>query len=1003
MIHFLWIGAGIGLGSYVGRMVLRKAHPHTCYAFTLASLAVLTATPGVIFQQLYRSAPDPVALEVRPAAADSAKRAAPVAASSGAMARVASPALTTRSFPAASHSVPQYDWGAFGESLAVSAPWVWLAGTPLMLLVVGFGFVGTGRLRRHSVVVAEGWLVELCEELRCSLQIPRRVVLALNDQMVTPVLLGVLRPMILLPPALLTGYSQEQIQMVLVHELAHLRRWDALVNLMQRLIEALLFFHPVVWVVSRWVSEEREHCCDEVAIQHTGDAKAYAEALASLAAVIPPLSPATGLAMARHPLVGRIRRIVQWQERTLPRSGGVWLGVSTLVVACLALASLFAKEFSPLRSDDTGGQENSRSNVARGIVFHFPRARCVGNLYRELAPDSSWDPERVCMDYTHWEYAALARGDVSVPGDRNVQLIVHLGLRPGDAARLSAQNRLAYQMQVADRARVDPDDLSGLSGLGTNDLCWLVVSSLVLRPDADRRVLEPIRRLSGLQQLSLFGTGVTDQGMEYLRELRSLRVLEFSRELSIGNAGLAVLKDLPALEYLDLDTGATDAGFQHLAPLPNLRWLRLRTGKVWGPSLAELGKLPRLERLCLWGTVDISDRHIQYLQGLTHLKSLTVWGVADRLTDASLASIGKLKDLEELHFMRTSPRFTPAGVARLKDLKRLKKVDFDGAWSGPVGVHYGDEVVRQLAALPGLESIKGIGYLSADGVKALATFPNLKRLCIGLKDHLQNYHGPTGISHLGDLSLLEELIFTPGQALSDADLACLEPLGRLKNLLIQGPQVTDQGLASISNLGQLEQLLLFGTRVSRHGLSQLSGLRNLKELNVQMWAEVQPGDVADDLTLDLSTLRSLKKLRLSGLRLQGADVACLANLPQLEEVTIDASSLPGTSLRHLKGLSKLEYLSVRGLSRCTGQDLAQLVRLPKLRTLFLGGEIADAAVTSLNALSSLHSLTVETGDRIRDQTIADLKARLPMIEYIHIQQPLSMTPPPRRSSYAPLF
>jgi hypothetical protein len=129
----------------------------------------------------------------------------------------------------------------------------------------------------------------------------------------------------------------------------------------------------------------------------------------------------------------------------------------------------------------------------------------------------------------------------------------------------------------------------------------------------------------------------------------------------------------------------------------------------------------------------------------------------------------------------------------------------------------------------------------------------------------------------------------------------------------------------------------------------------------------------------------------------------LANLPQLEEVTIDASSLPGTSLRHLKGLAKLEYLSVRGLSRCTGEDLAQLVRLPKLRTLTVGGEIGDAAVTSLNALSSLQSLTVETGERIRDQTIADLKARLPMIESIHIRQPLPTAPPPRGSLSAPLF
>ena len=233
-----------------------------------------------------------------------------------------------------------------------------------------------------------------------------------------------------------------------------------------------------------------------------------------------------------------------------------------------------------------------------------------------------------------------------------------------------------------------------------------------------------ISRLTGLQMLSLKDTGVTDKGFEHLRPLRSLRVLEIG-ESSITSRGLSVLKDLPALEYLELNTGVTDAGLRQVSQLSNLRWLRIADGKMWGPGLAELVKLPRLERLCIHGSNPISDRHIKYLEGLTQLKGLTLWGSAcNTLTDASLASIGKLKNLEELYFIRSSPRFTVAGAAHLKRLKNLKKIAFAQImWSGDAGEYNGDEVVRQLAGnLPNLESITGIAYLTAEGMKAISEY-----------------------------------------------------------------------------------------------------------------------------------------------------------------------------------------------------------------------------------------------------------------------------------------
>ena len=611
---------------------------------------------------------------------------------------------------------------------------------------------------------------------------------------------------------------------------------------------------------------------------------------------------------------------------------------------------------------------------------------CLGSTYLELGRDRSLpyglDPRRVALG-GDWDFAGLAQGDVAVPAGRNVRLTVMLGLKKEDARRVATWPPLKYKMLHAERYREDPLDLSGLSALEPNDLYSLTVHGLVRRANADQCVLMPICRLTGLQILGLHGTGVTDKGMEQLRELRSLRALELGEELSIRNQGLAVLKDLPNLEYIDLGTGATDAGFKHLGQLSGLRWLRIRTGRIWGPGLAELANLPRLERLCIWGTSEISDRHVKYLESLTHLKSLTLWGVADRLTDAGLASIGNLKSLEELYFIRTNPRFTPAGVAHLRDLKNLRKVDFAQAWAGPEGTYYGDEVPRQLAGMPNLESLQGISYLSAEGMKALATSRNLKCLGVTVKDRWQGYDGPTGVSYLQELGALEELTLTGGKSLSDEEVACLESLGNLRHLRIGLAEVTDSGMASIGKLRRLEHLMI-GTHgvVTKRGLNELNALTNLQSLDVSTHSDAAPA--IDETTLDFSGLTRLRRLELAGFAMEDADMACLGNLRNLEWLMLQNNTLPETALRHLKDLSALKNLRLGRVDCSDGSGLACLGGLRSLRDLFMEGRITDRALRRLASLPAAWSVTAWTDEPIRRETIEHLKQTLPVVEYIHI-------------------
>ncbi len=649
-------------------------------------------------------------------------------------------------------------------------------------------------------------------------------------------------------------------------------------------------------------------------------------------------------------------------------------------IEAVAILLILLGTAAGLRADEIALSPPQRQTPATKTLS-FPPDKWIGSL--SLEPDSGpgWDPKGVRL-FDEWEHLGPARGEVRVPQDRHVWLNVRLGLSPRETARLQRENPQAYQFDLADRVRTPPSDLSGLLPLDPNDLFRLSVGSpMHQRTGAAPAFFEPIGRLTGLQILSLYGTGITDAGLECLRPLRSLKALELTQS-SIGTRGLAVLKDLPALEHLELAVGVTDAGLKEVAQAPSLRWLNLVHGQFWGPGLAELAKLPRLERLCIQSV--LSDRHLQHLDGLTRLKGLALWYVGDALTDASLASIARMESLEELYIVMSSPKFTPAGIAHLKNLKHIKTVDFGAyTWTGRAGELYGDEVARQLANIPSLESVQRVSYLSAEGVKMLSTLPKLRHLDISLRDSRIGYQGPCGLASLKSLASLH---INCGDPLSDADLATLESLTGLKTLLISCPAVSDRGLASIGKLRQLEDLTLM-TCVTRTGLNHLNGLSKLRHLQVTCRRMSSQAVPAEETTLDLSGLRSMKNMNLTGVPMDDEDCAFLGQLSSLKVLMIQPPSpLEGGSLRHLENLPELTRLSLCNLSNCSGGDLASLSGLPKLRNLSIFGDLPDATLKALAGPASLRSLDVRTNAPIHRETVVDLGARLPHLEDVHISE-----------------
>jgi TonB family protein len=164
-------------------------------------------------------------------------------------------------------------------------PWIivaWFTGVILFVVRLNVGLMVARRMRSIATTAVPAELQQTFDVIRRRLGVGRAVRLMHSALVQVPTVIGWLRPVVLVPASCLTGFSTLQIEAILAHELAHIRRHDYLVSVLQSVIETLLFYHPAVWWVSKQVRRERECCCDEMAVAVGGDRLAYARALSVL-------------------------------------------------------------------------------------------------------------------------------------------------------------------------------------------------------------------------------------------------------------------------------------------------------------------------------------------------------------------------------------------------------------------------------------------------------------------------------------------------------------------------------------------------------------------------------------------------------------------------------------------------------------------------------------------------------------------------------------------------
>ena len=340
LLHFLWQGAALAGLAFVAVSLCRSAS--TRYLVAVAAMVAMLLSPIATFFVIRAQGNGPaqtavVSEIVQPSAAQP----------------LSSSAFATSRTPVRQES------SVLPLLFLVEA---WFAGVVMLSLRSFGGFVQILRLRRRKFMGVPDEILELCLDLQDRMRVDRIIRYCQSIHVDVPLVAGWLRPVVLLPISAITGLTRPQLEAVIAHELAHIRRYDAFVNLFQVAVETLLFYHPAVWWLGKRIRTEREHCCDDAAVAVCGSPVVYARALAHLAETRQ--SPALAMALDGSPLVARVARLLGSNRQTNSlRASNLSIGVLCLSVALIA-GSAFVGGFHVLRAQTPPSAPSAPSSPA---------------------------------------------------------------------------------------------------------------------------------------------------------------------------------------------------------------------------------------------------------------------------------------------------------------------------------------------------------------------------------------------------------------------------------------------------------------------------------------------------------------------------------------------------------------------------------------------------------------------------------------------------------------
>jgi len=363
LVHSFWQIAILGLLLVLVRSVMRRASSQSRYVAACVGLVLSAAIPLLTYVMqsggpqttppVAIATPAPGTVQQPGARRENQDEMAAFSSTTGRSVMVGAPPLRERLFVLCRNG---------STKIGRVAPWLvtgWMLGITILSLSLMAGWFQVQAMKRRRIIeVSAEWQQRFAGVAR-KIGVSRPVRLVQSRLAEVPMVIGWLRPVILLPVSVLSGLSSEQLEAVLAHELAHIRRHDYLVNLLQSAIETALFYHPVVWWIGRRIREERENACDDLAVEACGDRIIYARALTQLE-TMRGVPEALAPAASGGSLLLRVRRLAGRGANREPLSS--WWAAG-FVVAFLALA-VVAGIVAPVRAGDKAPQ----ARIIQGMV-----------------------------------------------------------------------------------------------------------------------------------------------------------------------------------------------------------------------------------------------------------------------------------------------------------------------------------------------------------------------------------------------------------------------------------------------------------------------------------------------------------------------------------------------------------------------------------------------------------------------------------------------------------
>jgi len=588
LLHFLWEGTALAAIAAAAMALCRR--PSARYAIGVGALALMLLAPLFTFFRVPQEVP-----QGHSGTADTAK--------SSPLAAAAQPTASTRD--AASGSTPPIAASkalpGFVEGWLVEA---WLLGVALFSMRSAGGFFLLERQRRKQSRVVEDRILEICFTLQDRIGLTRAISYCECKWLQAPAVIGWFRPVVFLPVSALTGLSESQLEAVIAHELAHIQRLDAFVNVFQVCVETLLFYHPAVWWLNKRIRDEREHCCDEMAVALCGDPVEYARALTLMEEWRS--APVFAMAANRGPLTERIVRVLGLKTLGTGMRGigltGSALCLTAALIAGNALiemahpkSALAAIQIAHIETNFVQQHSTASSAPAKPSAGHVQS----GSQPSSAAPSTSSTTSSTSYidamksaglgDLTVDQLIALKIQDVTPD---YVRAIHELGMRP-DANMLIA-------MRVQD---ITPDYIRELHAAGLN-------------PDQNHLIAMKVQGADGDYYKSLKDAGLNPD-VDHLIAMKVQGVTpDYVKELRA--AGLAVTVDqVIGMKVQDVSPsylkGLHDQGIE--ATADNVIAMRVQdVSPEYVRDIRALGLNPSASELIAMRVQDVTPEYIKALQ-----------------------------------------------------------------------------------------------------------------------------------------------------------------------------------------------------------------------------------------------------------------------------------------------------------------------------------------------------------------------------------------------------